>query len=187
MATPTPDRVAPSTVLADLGLTLPPVATPIAAYTPAAPLLGVRPEPGIDYVIATSGQLPLVAGDLMATGHVGTDEDWPGPVCSPDIAYACARQSALGALAAAAEVAGGLDRLYAAVSVTAFVASQPGFTEQARVANGASELLGAVFAHPGKAPDGRPYPSVHVRSAVGVAVLPLNAPVEIEVRFLARS
>lgn len=179
-------RVRPSEVLERCGLTLPEVPTPLAAYTPAAVASGCWPSPGDDYVIATSGQLPFADGELAAVGHVGTDAEWSGPVVDPDTAYACARHSALGAIAAAAQVAGGVDNLLAVVKVTAFIASQPTFTDQAKVANGASELFGEVFGEPGLDPSGNPYPKAHVRSAIGVAVLPLNAPIEIEVEFLAR-
>lgn len=182
---PVTGRRLPSVALADAGLVLPPVAKPIAAYTPAAVLDGLTPSPGDLYVVATSGQLSFHEGELAATGHVGTDADWSGPVVDPDTAYQCARYSALGAIAAAAQVAGGVDNLLAVTRVTAFVASQPTFTGQAAVANGASELFGDVFGTPGVDPEGRPYPTAHVRSAVGVAVLPLNAPVEVEAQFLA--
>ncbi|MBD3689546.1 RidA family protein [Nanchangia anserum] len=179
----TQQRVRPSEALEKLGLSLPEVPVPLAAYTPAAIADGRWPEPGDDYVIATSGQLPFDDnGDLAALGHVGPgDHD-----VSADTAYQCARLSALGAIAAAAQVAGGVDNLLAVVKVTAFIASRPDFTDQAQVANGASELFGEVFGQPGLDPSGNPYPKAHVRSAIGVAVLPLNAPIEIEVEFLAR-
>jgi enamine deaminase RidA (YjgF/YER057c/UK114 family) len=141
--------------LAALGLRLPPVAPPVAAYVPA-----VRTG---NYVY-TSGQLPLVAGKLQGTGKVGdsvTVED----------ATAMARTSALNALAAAASVAGGLRAITQIVKVVCFVASAPSFTMQAQVANGASELLLEVFGEAGK----------HARSAVGMAVLPLDSPVEVEI------
>lgn len=144
----------PSQRLAELGLELPPVAAPLAAYVPATVSGGQ---------VLTSGQLPTVEGRLIATGRVGAEIDEAEGV-------RCAQQAALNALAAAASQTGGLDGIARIVKVTVFVASAPGFTGQPRVANGASELLGAVFGDAG----------VHVRSAVGVSVLPLGAPVEIE-------
>lgn len=144
----------PSARLARLGLVLPPVAAPLAAYVPA-----VRAG---SYVY-TSGQLPMVEGKLARTGKVG------GEVSAED-AKDLARVCALNALAAAASVVGGLDAVRRVVKVVGFVASVPDFTGQPQVVNGASELLGELFA-----PDG-----THARSAVGVAVLPLDAPVEIE-------
>lgn len=147
----------PSQNLASLSLSLPPVAAPVAAYVPAATALGQ---------VLTSGQLPFVDGKLVATGKVGAE-------VSPEAATECAKTACLNAMAAAASVAGGLDALTGVVKVTVFVASDPGFTGQPQVANGASNLLGEVFGEAG----------AHVRSAVGVAVLPLDAPVEVEVTF----
>ncbi len=140
--------------LAALGLTLPPVAAPVAAYLPA-----VRTG---DYVY-TSGQLPLVDGKLRVTGKVGES-------VSPREAASLARVCALNALAAAASVTGGLDAIARVVKVTGFVASAPGFTGQAQVVNGASEFLIEVLGDAGR----------HARSAVGMAVLPLDSPVEVE-------
>jgi enamine deaminase RidA (YjgF/YER057c/UK114 family) len=140
--------------LAALGLTLPPVAAPVAAYVPA-----VRTG---NYVY-TSGQLPLVDGKLHATGKVGES-------VSPQVAAGLARVCALNALAAAAGAAGGLDAITRVVKVTGFVSSAPGFTGQALVINGASEFLIEVLGEAGK----------HARSAVGMAVLPLDSPVEVE-------
>lgn len=140
--------------LAELGLELPPVATPLAAYVPA-----VRSG---DQVL-TSGQLPSVRGELVATGLVGVQ-------VTPEQATDAARTAALNALAAAASLAGGVDAIKQVVKVVVFVASDPGFTGQPAVANGASQLFLDVFGDAGR----------HVRSAVGVAVLPLNAPVEVE-------
>jgi enamine deaminase RidA (YjgF/YER057c/UK114 family) len=140
--------------LAELGLTLPPVAPPVAAYVPA-----VRTG---NYVY-TSGQLPLVDGKLQGVGKVGDG-------VTTDEAAALARIAALNALAAAASVAGGLDAIARIVKVTCFVASDPSFTGQAQVANGASELLIEVLGDAGR----------HARSAVGMAVLPLDTPVEVE-------
>lgn len=149
--------------LIEAGLSLPPVATPVAAYTPAIALQG---EGGL--VVRTSGQIPVVDGNLVATGVVGAE-------VSPQDAYQAAQVCALNALAAAAEVAGGLDRLERVLKVTVFVASTPTFTGQAAVANGASDTFGKLFDQP------------HIRSAVGVASLPLGAPCEVEVEFLARA
>jgi len=140
--------------LAELGLTLPPVVTPGGAYVPA-----VR----TGQFVYTAGQLPVVDGKLPATGKVGAE-------VSPSDAAAMARTCALNALAAAAAAAGGLDQIARIVKVVGFVASAPGFNGQPQVINGASDLLVEVFGE-----DGR-----HARSAVGVAELPLNAPVEVE-------
>ena len=140
--------------LAELGLTLPPVTAPVAAYVPA-----VRTG---DYAY-TSGQLPIMDGKLQATGKVGDS-------VSPEEAAGLARICALNALAAAAGAAGGLDAIKRIVKVTCFVASAPSFTGQAQVANGASALLIDVFGDSGR----------HARSAVGMAVLPLDSPVEVE-------
>lgn len=141
--------------LADLGLALPPVVAPVAAYVPA-----VRNG----NLIWTSGQLPMVEGKLPVTGKVGQEVD---PATAKDLARTCA----LNALAAIASEAGGLDNVRRVVKVVGFVASAPAFFGQPGVVNGASELLGEVFGDAGK----------HARSAVGVAVLPLDAPVEVEV------
>ena len=140
--------------LAALGLTLPPVAAPVAAYVPA-----VR----TGTYVYTSGQLPTVNGKLPAVGKVGDE-------VSAQDAAGMARTCALNALAAAASAAGGLEAIRRIVKVTGFVASAPGFGGQAQVINGASELLIEVFGEDGK----------HSRSAIGVAELPLNAPVEVE-------
>lgn len=144
--------------LADLGIELPQVATPVAAYVPA-----VRTG---DYVY-TSGQLPFVDGALPATGKVGTA---PGQV-SPQTATDLARTAALNAVAAVASLVGDLDRVARVVKVVGFVASDPAFTGQPGVINGASTVLHEVFGAAG----------VHARSAVGVAVLPLDSPVEVEI------
>jgi enamine deaminase RidA (YjgF/YER057c/UK114 family) len=140
--------------LAELGLSLPAVAAPVAAYVPA-----VRTG---SYVY-TSGQLPFVDGKLPGAGKVGES-------VTPEEAASLARIAALNALAAVASVAGGLDAVTRIVKVTCFVASAPGFTGQAQVANGASELLIDVLGEAGR----------HARSAVGTAVLPLDTPVEVE-------
>ena len=140
--------------LARLGLTLPPVPTPVAAYVPA-----VR----IADLVFTSGQVPTVKGELRATGLVGAEVDL-------EEAYACARVAVLNALAAAAEVAGDIDMIARIVKMVVFVAGAPGFTGHPQVANGASDVLGEIFGGAGE----------HARSAVGVASLPLGAPVEVE-------
>lgn len=143
--------------LAELGIVLPDVVPPVAAYTPAV-VDGGR--------VYTSGQLPMVAGVMPATGKVGDGE---GLVPAAD-AKEYARICALNALAAVASVTGSLDRVTRVVKVVGFVASDPTFTGQPGVINGASEILGEIFGDIG----------VHARSAVGVAVLPLDAPVELE-------
>lgn len=142
--------------LAELGITLPEVATPAGAYVPA-----VRSGP---YVF-TAGQVPLVEGKLPLTGKVGAE-------VTPEEAKDLARTCALNALAAVGSAAGGLERVVRVVKVTGFVASAPDFTGQPGVINGASELLGEVLGERG----------VHARSAVGVAVLPMDAPVEVEIQ-----
>jgi enamine deaminase RidA (YjgF/YER057c/UK114 family) len=140
--------------LKELGLELPAVAKPVAAYIPA-----VRSG---NYVY-TSGQLPMRDGKLIATGKLG------GGV-APEVGVECARQCALNALAAVASQVD-LASVKRVVKVLAFVASTPEFTGQPQIANGASELLGQVFGEAG----------AHARSAVGVPVLPLDAPVEVEI------
>jgi enamine deaminase RidA (YjgF/YER057c/UK114 family) len=140
--------------LAELGLSLPAVPTPAAAYQPLA---------RTGELVFTAGQLPVVDGQLTATGKLGADLD-------TDAGRALARTAALNVLAVAADAAGGdLDRVRI-VKLTVFVASDPSFSEQHLVANGASDLLGEVLGDAG----------VHARSAVGVAVLPLDSPVEVE-------
>ncbi|MBZ6372839.1 MULTISPECIES: RidA family protein [Microbacterium] len=146
--------------LAELGIELPPVVPPVAAYVPAV----VHGD-----LVYTSGQLPMVAGALPATGKVGEGH---GLVPASD-AKDYARQSALNALAAAAAAVGDLERLTGVVKLTGFVASVPEFTGQPGVINGASEVLGEIFGDAGR----------HARSAVGVPVLPLDSPVEVEVIF----
>jgi enamine deaminase RidA (YjgF/YER057c/UK114 family) len=144
----------PEDRLAELGLTVPEVPKPVAVYVPA-----VRSGNHV----YTSGQLPMRSGELMLTGKVGDD-------VSADEAYACAQQCALNALAAVKSVVGDLSSVTRVVKVVVFVASSSDFTGQPGVANGVSELLGKVFGDAG----------VHARSAVGVSVLPLDAPVEVE-------
>jgi len=144
----------PEERLAELGIDLPAVPAPVAAYVPA-----VRTG---SYVY-TSGQLPTVDGTLRATGKVGAEID-------PDIAKGLARTAALNAIAAVRAEVGDLSAVRRVVKVVGYVASAPTFTGQPGVVNGASELIGEVFGDAGQ----------HARSAVGVAVLPLDAPVEIE-------
>lgn len=144
----------PEERLAALGLTVPEVAKPVAAYIPA-----VRSG---NHVF-TSGQLPMRDGQLMNTGKVG------GEVTQEE-AVACAQQCALNALAAIRAEIGDLSAVKRVVKVVCFVASTPDFTGQPLVANGVSELLGEIFGDAGR----------HARSAVGVPVLPLDAPVEVE-------
>lgn len=146
--------------LRDLGLTLPPVVPPVAAYMPAV-------QAG--EFVYTSGQLPLVAGELPVAGKVGAE-------VTPDEAKEMARICGLNALAAVDALVG-LDLIERVVKVVGFVASAPGFTAQPQVINGTSELLGEVFGDAGK----------HARSAVGVAELPLNAPVEVEMIVQVRT
>ncbi|MFF4404853.1 RidA family protein [Streptomyces sp. NPDC001262] len=141
--------------LAELGLTLPDVVPPLAAYQPA-----VRSGA----YVYTAGQLPMVKGSIPVTGKVGAE-------VSPEQAKELAGVCALNALAAVKSVIGDLDKLVRVVKVVGFVASAPDFTGQPGVLNGASELLGEVLGEKG----------VHARSAVGVAVLPLDAPVEVEI------
>lgn len=146
--------------LRELGYEIPEVAAAVAAYVPAL-------RDG-NYVY-TAGQLPFVDGALPATGKVGVGEGLIAPEHAQELAMLCA----LNGLAAARGVLGSLDKITQVVKVTAFVASDPSFTGQPAVANGASVFLGRVFGDLG----------IHVRSAVGVTVLPLDAPVEIEFVF----
>lgn len=140
--------------LHELGLELPAVVPPVAAYVPA-----VRSGS----FVYTSGQLPMVDGALPASGKVGA-------TVTAEQAYDLARRCALNALAAVKSVVGDLDEVVRVVKVVGFVAADPSFTAVPQVVNGASELLGQVFGDAG----------AHARSAVGVAVLPLDAPVEVE-------
>ena len=144
---------APGERLRELGLTLPSVATPAGAYVPAR---------RSGSLVFTAGQVPFVDGVLAATGKVGAE-------ITPEQGYELARTCTLNALAAVDDLVG-LDAVAGVVKVVGFVASAPGFTGQPGVINGASELLGAVFGEAGR----------HARSAVGVAELPLGAPVEVE-------
>ncbi|MFF4644717.1 RidA family protein [Streptomyces sp. NPDC001389] len=145
----------PEERLAAAGYELPPVAPPVAVYVPAV-VSG--------HYVHTSGQLPVVGGALLRTGKVGGE-------VTPEQGAELARQCALNALAAVASVAGDLSAVKRVVKVVGFVASAPDFTGQPGVVNGASELLGTAFGDAG----------IHARSAVGVAVLPLDAPVEVEI------
>lgn len=140
--------------LKELGIELPPVAKPAGAYVPA-----LRNGD----LVYTSGQLPFVDGKLRRTGKVGAE-------VSAEDAYDDARMCAINALAAIDALVG-LDNVERVVKVVGFVASDPSFTGQPKVINGASELLGEVFGPAGE----------HARSAVGVAVLPADTPVEVEV------
>jgi enamine deaminase RidA (YjgF/YER057c/UK114 family) len=142
--------------LAELGLELPPVTPPVAAYVPAV-------QTGNHVYV--SGQVPVVDGNLLAAGKVGAE-------VNSDEAKELARRCALNALAAVDALVG-LDRVTRVVKVVGFVASASGFTGQPAVINGASELFGEVFGPAGQ----------HARSAVGVAELPLGAPVEVEAIF----
>lgn len=147
--------------LTELGIELPAVAKPLAAYVPAM---------RVGNQLWTSGQLPVVDGVLAHTGKVGGE-------VSPEQGASLARTSVLNALAAVASQAGGIDNVERILKLTVFVASAPDFTGQPAVANGASELVAEIFGEAG----------VHVRSAVGVAVLPIDAPVEIEMVAQVRS
>ncbi|MFO8060093.1 MAG: RidA family protein [Bacillota bacterium] len=140
--------------LADMGLEVPEVAAPVAAYIP-----GVR----TGNLFFTSGQLPTVGGELKYTGHVGSE-------VSPEDAYQAARIACLNCLGVIRAEVGDLSRVRRVVKVTGFVSSDPDFTEQPQVVNGASELLLELFGDKGK----------HARAAVGMANLPLGAPVEVE-------
>lgn len=140
--------------LNDLGITIPQVAKPVAAYVPAMTT---------GNLLYTAGQLPFVDGALVATGKVGAE-------VSPAQAAELARICVLNALAAAQSVLGSLETITRVVKVNGFVASHPDFIGQPQVLNGASELLAEIFGDKG----------LHARAAVGVAVLPLDAPVEVE-------
>ncbi len=144
----------PEARLRELGHELPDVPAPAGAYVPA-----IR----AGSLVFTAGQLPIEEGELRKTGKVGA-------TVTLEEAKQAARRCALNALAAAAAEAGGLDRVARVVKVTGYVASAPDFNRQPEVINGASDLIGGVFGEAGR----------HARSAVGVAVLPLDAPVEVE-------
>jgi enamine deaminase RidA (YjgF/YER057c/UK114 family) len=144
----------PEERLGELGLTLPDIVAPLAAYVPAA---------RSGSLVFTAGQLPARDGVMLATGKLGAG-------VSEEQGYECARQCALNALAAIKSEVGDLARVKRVVKAVVFVASTSDFTGQPKVANGASELLGEVFGDAGR----------HARSAVGVASLPLDVPVEVE-------
>ena len=144
----------PEERLAELGLSIPDVAKPVAAYVPT-----VRSGNHV----YTSGQLPMRDGALIATGKVGDE-------VTEEVAVECARQCALNGLAAIKAEIGELSAIKRVVKVVAFIASTTDFTGQPLVANGVSELLGEIFGDAGQ----------HARSAVGVSVLPLDSPVEVE-------
>lgn len=146
--------------LRGLGLERPAVAAPVGSYVPA-----IRDGD----LVLTSGQLPFVAGALPATGKVGAE-------VSPERAQELARLCAVNAVAAVHELIGDLDRVAQVVKVVGFVASDPSFTGQPGVLNGASDVLAEIFGEAGR----------HARSAVGVAVLPLDAPVEVEITVRVR-
>src|SRR6478736_6811857 len=162
-----PENGAPASAveqrLAELGLALPEVAAPVAAYVPAV-ISGNH--------VYTSGQLPFINGKLEATGKVsaGTEGTSDEPTVSPEAAKRYAEVCAVNALAAVKSLIGDLDRITRIVKVVGFVSSDPSFTGQPGVINGASELLGQVLGDAGQ----------HARSAVGVSVLPLDSPVEVE-------
>lgn len=143
--------------LAELGLVIPEGSKPLAAYVPAV-VTG--------NLVYTSGQLPMVDGALPATGKVGAE-------VSPEDAQQFARTCVLNGLAAAGTAIGSLDRITRVVKVVGFVASDPSFTGQSVVVNGASDLLVEIFDDAGQ----------HARSAIGMAVLPMDAPIEIEFVF----
>jgi enamine deaminase RidA (YjgF/YER057c/UK114 family) len=149
--------------LADLGFTLPVAAKPVAAYVPAM-------QAG--KIVWTAGQLPFIEGTLAATGKVGIGSG----LVEPERAYELARVCALNALAAIKTVVESLDEILQVVKLVGFVASDPGFTGQAAVVNGASDLLSQVLGESG----------IHARSTVGVNVLPLDAPVEVELTVSLR-
>lgn len=140
--------------LAEIGLSVPEIAAPVAAYVPA-----VR----AGNLVFTSGQLPMLNGEIPMTGKVGAE-------VTPDEAAELAKICALNAIAAVKGLIGDLDKVVRVVKVTGFVASAPGFTSQPVVVNGASAVLGQAFGDAG----------IHARSSLGVASLPLDAPVEVE-------
>lgn len=147
----------PHKALETMGLTLPEAPKPVASYIPAQPS---------DNQVFISGQIPVRGGELMAKGSVPTHT-------SLQDATACARQCTLNALACLKAEIGDLSRVTRVVKVGVFVASEPGFGDQPKIANGCSDLLVEIFGERGK----------HARAAVGVSALPLNVPVEIEFIF----
>ncbi len=147
--------------LAAAAIDLPAVTAPVGSYVPA-----------IRYgdLVSTSGQLPFAEGALQATGIVGD-------TVTPEVAAECARTAALNAIAAAADVAGGIDNIVSVVRVVGYVASSPDFGGQPAILNAASNLMTEIFGDAGK----------HARSAVGVAALPMGAPVEVELTVAVRN
>jgi enamine deaminase RidA (YjgF/YER057c/UK114 family) len=146
--------MAASARLAELGIELPEVVPPVASYVPAV-------QSGV--YVYTAGQLPMVNGEMLAVGKVGSS-------VTEEQARECARACALNAISAVVSVVGDIDRIRRIVKVVGFVASEPDFVGQPVVVNGASDILGEIFGDAG----------VHARSAVGVASLPKDAPVEVE-------
>lgn len=144
----------PSKRIAELGITLPPYVAPIGSYIP-----GIR----TGNLILVSGQLPFVDGKLICTGKVGRD-------VTLEQANAAARQAGLNALGIAAHTAGGIDNIRRIIRLAVFVNSAPGFFDQPKVANGASDVMAEIFGDTGR----------HVRAAVGASELPMNAAVEVE-------
>ncbi len=151
----------PSEQLASLSMALPAVAKPVGSYVPA-----IR----AGNLIYTSGQIPFFDGKITCRGKVGSD-------VTLEEAAEAARVSAMNGLAAAADLAGGIDNISRIIRVAVFVCSAPGFTDQPKVANGASDFYASIFGEAGR----------HVRAAVGVAELPLNAAVELELTVEVRS
>ncbi len=149
----------PSERLAELGLTLPAVPQPVAAYVPF-----VREG----RLCLLSGQIPVADGQVVYTGLAGAEQDLQA-------AQQAARLCALNAIAVGAQAAGGIDRIERVLKLVVYVASAPGFTDQHLVANGASDLVKEIFGDAG----------IHARAAVGVARLPLDATVEVDITFLA--
>lgn len=150
--------------ISELGLVIPTVPAPIAAYVPAVKA---------GEFVFTSGQLPTVDGKLLAEGIVGNQ---PGDI-DVETAKKCAAQSGLNALAAVKSVIGSLDNVVRIVKVTGFIACRPDFTNHSAVVNGASELFKEIFGDAG----------VHARSSVGISALPLGAPTEIELVVQVRA
>lgn len=155
----------PEDRLADLGISLPTPAAPVAAYVPSR----LVPAGAGQSLLVISGQIPLREGKLIATGSVPSN-------VSLETARECARQCVLNGLAAARSAVGSLDRIASVIRVGCFVSCDAAFTEHPKVANGASELLEQVFGEAGR----------HARAAVGAPSLPLGAPVEVEFMFLVR-
>ena len=147
--------------LAELGIVLPEVVTPVGSYVPA-----LRHGD----LVYTSGQLPMLNGTLVAVGQLGGE-------VTPEQGAECARVATLNALAAVAQACGGVDNILRVVRVVGYVASTPGFVAQPAVMNAGSNVLGEIFGEAGR----------HVRSAIGVAALPMGAPVEVELVVAVRA